>query len=64
MKPEHKAAHLLSEAVYAIEDQDSIQITLDRITDIILELKTLKESEIKSRIQYWQQVKDHIPIKK
>lgn len=64
MKPQQKAAQILSESIYAIEDNDSIQLSLDHITNIILELKSIKESEIKERIQYWQQVKDHIPKKK
>lgn len=64
MKPQLKAAQLLSEGILACEQNDPSQLTIDRVQDIILELKTLKATEIKERIQYWQQVKDHIiPLK-
>ena len=60
MKARQKAAQMLAENLAACESNDYTQLTINCIEDIILELKFLKTSEIKERIQYWQQVKDYV----
>ena len=60
MKARQKAAQMLAENLAACESNDYTQLTIDKIEDIILELKFLKTGEIKERIQYWQQVKDYV----
>lgn len=60
MKAKMKAADMLSDTIIALEEKNAAQITIERVQDIILELKTIKATEIKERVQYWQQVKDEI----